>query len=185
MREGANRAIIAGNGARPLRGRHAGQLGLTLIEIIITITLLTIGVVGIAGGIATAEHIANINQSQAQLEVQMRQMSDWVRDSTSKGLTYQLCATTVNYQTSVNSAITAGALTPPAGVQLSIAHVYFSTSGSRTGVPTPPVNICSGACPGASCVGDWGVQEISLKVSGPTASGGLRSLTRIVWKGNT
>jgi Tfp pilus assembly protein PilV len=185
MRGGANLAITAGNGARPLRVRHAGQLGLTLIEIIITITLLTIGVVGIAGGIAAAEHIANINQSQAQLEVQMRQISDWARDSTSKGLTYKPCATTANYQTSVNSAITGGVLTPPAGVQLSITHVYFSTSGSRNNVPTTPVNLCSGACPGASCVGDWGVQEISLKVSGPTSSGGLRSLTRVVWKGST
>jgi len=185
MREGNNQARLPNPRAHLFRRQHSGERGLTLIEVIITIALLTIGVVGVAGGIASAEHISNISQNQAQVEVQMRQLTDWVRDSTPTGLTYQPCATTSTYQTSVNAAITAGVLTVPAGVQLAITHVYFSTSGSRNSVGTAPLNTCSGSCPGASCVGDWGVQEITLKVSEPTASGGVRSLMRTAWKGNT
>jgi prepilin-type N-terminal cleavage/methylation domain-containing protein len=185
MREGTDSARLARQGPSAHTRRRRGERGLTMIEMIITIALITVGVLGIAGGIASAERIARISQDQAQLEAQARQLSDWVRDSTSKGLNYQPCATTANYQTSVNAAITAGILTPPAGVQLTISHVYFSTSGSRNGAGTAPLNTCSGACPGASCVGDWGVQEITLLVKEPTASTGLRSLTRTVWKGNT
>jgi prepilin-type N-terminal cleavage/methylation domain-containing protein len=169
------------------RRERRGERGLTLIEIIITIALLTIGVVGIAGGIASAERIASISQQQAQLEVEMRQLSDWVRDSTSAGLTYKVCATDAIYQASVNAAITAGVLTPPPGVQLNVTQVYLSTSGSRNGVGTGPLSggTCSGTCPGASCVGDWGVQEIALKITDPTGSMGTRVVTRTVWKGNT
>jgi prepilin-type N-terminal cleavage/methylation domain-containing protein len=187
MREGMNRATPGGRSVCVGRRRRAGERGLTLIEIIITIALLTIGVVGIAGGIASAEHIANISQNQAQLEVQMRQLSDWARDSTSTGMTYAWCASTSTYQTSINSAITGGALTRPAGVQLTVTHVYFSTSGFRNGASTAPLSgdTCSGTCPGATCVGDWGVQEITLKVSEPLTSGGVRSLSRTIWKGST
>jgi Tfp pilus assembly protein PilV len=186
MREGTNQATRAAKDARPIRRRHSGQLGLTLIEIIITIALLTLGVVGIAGGIASAEHIANINQQQAQLEVQMRQLSDWVRDSTSTGLTYAWCASTPTYQASINAAITAGTLPPAAVAKLTVTHVYFSTSASRLGGTAPLAgHTCSGSCPGGSCVGDWGVQEITLTVSQPTGTSSPRSLTRTVWKGST
>ena len=168
MREGTDQVRVARQD--PIVGRRGrnGERGLTLIEMIITIALITVGVVGIAGGIASAERIARISQDQAQLEAQARQLSDWVRDSTSKGLAYQPCANTANYQTSVNSAITAGILTPPAGVQLTISHVYFSTSGSRNGAGTAPLNLCYGSCPSASCVGDWGVNEIKSPVNKPT-----------------
>jgi Tfp pilus assembly protein PilV len=185
MREGTHLARLTRHRASIHRHRRIGELGLTLIEMIITIALITVGVVGIAAGVASAERIARISQDQAQLEVQTRQLSDWVRDSTSAGLSYKPCASKTTYQASVNAAITAGVLTPPAGVQLTITNVYLSTNGSRNLVGTGPLNTCSGSCPGASCVGDWGVQEITLLVTEPTASTGLRSLTRTVWKGNT
>jgi prepilin-type N-terminal cleavage/methylation domain-containing protein len=195
------------NQARPLRPRtgvirqhRRGERGLTLIEIIITIALLTVGVVGIAGGIASAERIASVSQQQAQLEVQMRQLSDWARDSTSTGLPapcttatgtvfclpYKTCATTATYQAFVNSAITAGILPPAAVAKLTVTHVYFSTSASRLGGTAPLAgHTCSGSCPGGSCVGDWGVQEITLTVSQPTGTSSPRSVTRTVWKGST
>src|SRR6202051_4968494 len=61
--------------------RRTGERGLTMIEMIATIALVSVGVVGIAGGIAATERIATVNQDQSQLEVAMRQLSDWVRDS--------------------------------------------------------------------------------------------------------
>lgn len=162
MRGDIERASPIQRRASVKRRERGGERGLTLIEIIITIALLTVGVVGIAGGIASAERIASISQEQAQIDVQMRQFSDWVRDSTSAGLTYKACATTVNYQALVNAAITAGVLTPPAGIQLTVTQVYLSTSGSRNGVSKDPLSAgtaCPGTCPGTSCVGDWGVRR--------------------------
>jgi type II secretory pathway pseudopilin PulG len=166
-------------GAYMKRRTRAAERGLTLIEMIVTVAVMTLAVVGIAGAMAATERIASVTQDQAQLELAMRQLSDFVRDSTpSTGLAYRPCARSSDY---------IGRLPPkPAGVtNWTVTAVYESTSGSRQGLSSTPVNTsplrtCSGTCPGASCVGDWGVQEITLRVSDSA-----RSLTRVVWKSNS
>ncbi len=149
------------------RWRHRRERGLTLLEVIITIAILTIGVVGVMGGVAAAQRISGINQNQAQLEPAMRQLSDYVRDSSSQGLTYKLCA-----NTTTNAYSLAGLGMPPAALQWSITNVAVSVTngGTRNGVATSPVQPCASG-------GDWGVQEITLQVKNAT-----RSLTRVVWK---
>lgn len=150
------------------RWRHRRERGLTLIEVLITITILTIGVVGVMGGVAAAQRISGINQNQAQLEPAMRQLSDYVRDSSPQGLhPYILCANSTS-----NAYSLAGLGAPPAGLQWSITNVAVSVTGggTRNGVATSPLQTCTGG-------GDWGVQEITLKVWNAT-----RSLYRIVWK---
>ncbi|HEX6538965.1 MAG TPA: prepilin-type N-terminal cleavage/methylation domain-containing protein [Candidatus Dormibacteraeota bacterium] len=168
--------------AGPTRSGRRGQRGLTLIETLVTVAVLAIGVVGIGAGVAQTEKISGITQNQAQLEVSMRQFADWVRSSSSTGLPYTLCATKAGYNASVATAKSAGALT--AASNPVVSAVNLSTSGTRTpsggtAVNIAPLQTCSGTCPGASCVGDWGAQEITLQVSSAGST-----LTRVVWKSN-
>jgi len=114
------------------RWHHRRERGLTLLEVMITIAILTIGVVGVMGGVAAAQRISGINQSQAQLEPAMRQLSDFVRDSSTQGLGYKLCANLTNNKYSL-----AGLGAAPAGLQWSITDVAVSATngGTRAGVP--------------------------------------------------
>src|SRR3989442_1660607 len=73
------------------RPRRRSEDGLTLIEMIVTIAIITIAVVGITGAVASTERLAAVNQSQANLEVAMRQVADFVRDSSPQGLAYNPC----------------------------------------------------------------------------------------------
>lgn len=144
--------------------------GLTLVESLVTIAVMAVGVVGIGAALAETEHIAAINQDQSQFEVAMRQLSDFVRDSSSSGLTYKTCEqSTANDTSAYNKQLPAR----PPGLFWTIAHVDESSAGTRNGAPTPPLST-KGCAPGT---GDWGVQEITV-----TVSDGARSLTRTVWK---
>jgi prepilin-type N-terminal cleavage/methylation domain-containing protein len=174
-------------GARRLR---CGERGLTLIEMLVTVVVIAVGVVGIAGALAETQHASAINQDQSQLEVAMRQLSDWVRDSSSAScsatpgtcpnLPYSTCAQVSTYAPAVTSAVSAGALS--SGPQFAITKVNESVypgGGTRKGSVTPPLpgGVCSAQSP---VTGDWGVQEITLKVSDSRSS-----LTRIVWKSSS
>ena len=178
------------DGKSPVRSGRRSQRGLTLIETIVTIAVLAIGVVGVGAGVAATEKISSIDQNQAQLEVSMRQFADWVRSSSSTSCTsavcpnlpYTLCATKAGYVANVASAKTAGALT--AASNPVVTAVNLSTNGTRTPLGgtasfVAPEQRCSGTCPGATCVGDWGAQEITLRVTT-----GVSSLQRVVWKSN-
>jgi type II secretory pathway pseudopilin PulG len=163
-----------------------------MIEMIATIALVSVGVVGIAGGMAATERIATVNQDQSQLEVAMRQLSDWVRDSScnaacfttqARALPYFPCEQasvmgTDVYNVELKAAVTANLLTPPSNTTFVITKVQESPTGSanglRNGVGTVPQSTCSPS------VGDWGVQEITLKVSDAS-----RSITRVVWKSSS
>jgi hypothetical protein len=197
MRGGGHRLVPwSGRGAN--RGRQLtrrGERGLTMIETIATIFLLTIGIVGFAAGMAATERIATINQDQAQLEVAMRQLSDWVRDSSCddtcfstqhRALPYVLCeqastSGTDEYNGDLHTAITNGVLTPASGTQFKIVQVLESpttvngvpANGLRNGVGTPPQT--TNGCPAG--VGDWGVQEVTIRVWDAS-----HSVTRVVWK---
>jgi Tfp pilus assembly protein PilV len=151
---------------------------LTLIEMLVTIAVIAVGVLGIAGGIAIAEKSAGIAQGQAKLEVAMRQISDYVRadcyapsdPNCRLGLLYKPCA-----QTAGSKRYTLP--TNPAGLTWSIIAINESRSATRNGSSLPKPN-GSSSCGGN--VYDWGVQEITLKVS---STG--RSLTRTIWKADT
>lgn len=179
--------------ASATRRHHLQQRGLTLIETVVTVAVLAVGVVGVASGLAASERIAAVNQSQSQLEGAVRQFADWARASPSTsctsancpGLPYRYCATSAaggNYAVAVQNALTAGAL-KMAGLTPTITTVFLSKAETRTagGIvlsTVPPLQACfATTCPGATCVGDWGVQEIALKVTG-----GGSSLTRTIWK---
>lgn len=180
----------------PERRLRRGHRGLTLVETLVTMALLAIVTVGLTGGVVTVERLASVNQNQSQLEVAMRQFSDWARDSSNSSclggaglcpsLPYALCGgaltqstATARYTSNLSAAISSGALTPPSRANLSVVAVYFSTGASHdTVTSTSPQQSCFGTtCPGASCVGDWGVQEIVLNISLVPDS-----VKRTIWK---
>jgi hypothetical protein len=148
----------------------------------VAIAVITTGVIGIAGAVGATERLAGINQDQSQLEVAMRQFADYVRadvasDPSTLGLQYRLCAQPATYNghlrfapsgltwtvTNVNLSLTNDGSTPPAS----------PGNGRRNGTPTAAIS--TSGCP--SGTGDWGVQEITLKVSNAQ-----RSITRTIWK---
>jgi hypothetical protein len=134
-------------------------------------TIVSISIVGMVAAFAAAEHNSGIAVTQAQAEVQMRQVSDSLRDH---GLTYVPCATTAT------GAYTAKL--PNSSWSLTSVSLL---SGSSTTPPTDAFWDCTtnsavnaAACPsGDTC--DFGVQRLSIRES--YASG---SLSRTVFKGN-
>lgn len=158
---------------------RAPEQGLTLIEMIVTIAIITIGIIGIGAGVSQAHLVAGINQDQSQLEVAMRQLSDYVRDSsTASGLKYTLCAGTSAYSKANNGNFPA---VPPKVTSWGVSAVGLATAGTRNTVATPPIQYCktTGTCNSANLC-DWGVQEITLFVTN-----GSHTLNRTVWKSAT
>jgi prepilin-type N-terminal cleavage/methylation domain-containing protein len=166
MRRTAIVARTRGAGTRRVRR----QSGLTLIEMLVTITLITVGVVGITGAIAAAERNATINQDVANIQAAMRILSDLVRSDlpAPAGLPYNRCAKPGTYNWQLPSK--------PSGItSWTITGVNESMSASRNGSPLSPHEALQNCGGGMS---DWGVQEITLQVSSSA-----RSLIRVVWKG--
>lgn len=157
-----------GSESHPRRRRHRNQGGFTLVESLVAIAIIGVAVVGIGAAVAATQQVAAVNQDQAQLDLAMRQLSDYVRDSSTsnsaRNLPYQTCAT----------SYTIGIAKPTGVTSWGVSAVYASTSGGRNGVSTPPLATCSA---GRS---DWGVQEIKVFVTD-----GSRTLTRLVWKSKT
>lgn len=164
--------------------RRAGERGLTLIETMITVVLLGIGVAGIMLAVASIERSATIGQNQAQLELAMRQLADFARDSSpTTGLQYSYCAQVTTPVTATSagagtyqSQLTTKFPTLPSGVsEMGFTRVSESVlgSGSHDGAPTSPKSTTG--C--AASTGDWGVQEIKLAVFG-----GGNQVIRTIWK---
>lgn len=146
---------------------------MTLIEMLVTIALLSAGVVGVAAGVAATERTAAINQDQSQLEVAMRQVSDYVRDSSSRGLPYQVCVSSYP-----NSSLTLSGLDWKTQVDESVPNSDLRSPGN-VAIPT----VTNGQCTRTPTQWDYGVQEIWVTVCDKScANPSNRSLTRIVWK---
>lgn len=146
---------------------------------VVTIAVMTIGIVGISAAVSQAHNVAGVTQDQAQLEVAMRQLADYVRDSaaTTTGLAYKTCAKVADYSSSNN----ANYPTTPQGVSSwGVTSVGLSSGSTRNGTTVPPLTngYCKtvGTCNAANLC-DYGVQEITLQVTN-----GLHTLTRTVWK---
>ncbi|TMC48579.1 MAG: hypothetical protein E6J14_10815 [Chloroflexi bacterium] len=156
--------------------RRSREAGFTLVDVVVAIAVISIGVVGIAYGFSALTRSAVITQDQAQLEVTIRHISDYVRDK--NRLVYQPCATTSTY--AIPNPLDGVTLNPPNP----IGAIALPASVTR-GISIPPLEDCTtkvvapATCP-ANHLCDWGVQEIRL-----SASSLARSLTRVVWKGNT
>lgn len=169
------------------RDRRQAEHGLTLIEMLVTITLMTFGVIGIAAAFANMERSAAISTDQGTLEVAMRHVVTYVESPSSLGYTpcaplgtgaaYPLGTTLDGVALKVNTVSLT--LTPVSSAE------WQSGSAPGSGTPQPPIYDCNGGahsttsstCPSSYC--DWGVQRLTVKLTSPTG----RVLTRVVFKG--
>jgi prepilin-type N-terminal cleavage/methylation domain-containing protein len=164
---------------RALRPRHGGQRGITLIELLVTIAVMAVGVVGITSSFATIQTSAHISQDQSALEVTMRNIDDYLRTTAP----YQWCAPTTATYDIPTTVIGVSALKVAPAVTLTTTTRAFAN-----GVAEPPLYDCSGTtpispqtgttCPSTSTYCDWGVQRLTVTITSTTG----RTLTRVVFK---
>jgi prepilin-type N-terminal cleavage/methylation domain-containing protein len=171
----------------PRRAGRVSEHGVTLIEMLVTIALISVGVLGLAGGVANLQVSARVTTDQTRLELAMRQVTDYLRapyngDATTS-IQYAPCAATY----AIPATIAGVTLLAPAGPLrvLPTVTVAVSTSATRSSGAAPfPVKDCTSGvfapqigCTAANC--DWGVQKVTVTITSTTN----RSLTRLVYKG--
>jgi prepilin-type N-terminal cleavage/methylation domain-containing protein len=167
-------------GTRPQirRLRRSRERGLTLIEMILTIAIISVGIVGIAASFSTAELAARDVSVQSQLEAQARLDTDLLRSDClaaitttqcgSQGVPYIICAGT--------AAATGGSYSSYIPDTVTVTLETSATSNSAGTLANPAGKIPKD-CGGSPDVQDYGIQKLTVTV---TATG--RSLSRIVYK---
>jgi prepilin-type N-terminal cleavage/methylation domain-containing protein len=150
--------------ARTTWRRRSAQAGLTLIETVVALAVISIGVVGIAYGFSAVVRSAGDAQDQAVLDGAVQTAADYVQ----AGLGYCPCddSNCSAGQYSLNG------LTLGNGVVASPIR-QRDVQESTTGNPGYVVASCSNG------QFDYGVQEITI-----TVSKGPASVSRVVWKGD-
>jgi prepilin-type N-terminal cleavage/methylation domain-containing protein len=167
------------------RGRQRrirrGERGLTLIELLVTISLMGVGFLSLLAGFSTIELAVGATSDDAQLTSLARQVSDVIE---SESFAYVQCTGPLgqapsgaisppSYQTAIRSAVT----TTYTISILAVAQAQGSgSSHTVSGVSSPllPINGCSA---GPAAGPDYGVQQIKFQVASAH-----HSLTRIVYK---
>lgn len=162
---------------RAARGRRGGERGLTLIEMLVTIAIMSIGIAAMVGGLADAERSAAVARSQSALDAALRTASDQLRSAP-----YVACAGVSPgdaYTVSVPgvSAEAATVLRPDAPPQLSSAAGAVTEASTRCGASGGTLEL-DGCTPGHGETCDYGIQRVTVTVS---SSG--RTLSREIWKG--
>jgi prepilin-type N-terminal cleavage/methylation domain-containing protein len=145
---------------RPSRRLRAGEAGLTLIEMVVTLAIISIGVVGIAYGFSAAVRGAGDAQVQAELDAAAQAAATYVQSV----LPYCPCDNCAGGTYSLN-----GLPMPPHVTAWSLASVTESQ-------PSPNPGFSGTTCQAGV---DYGVQEITV-----TVSDGSNSMSRVVWKGD-
>lgn len=162
---------------RAARGRRGGERGLTLIEMLVTVAIMSIGIAAMVGGLADAERSAGVARSQSALEAALRTASDQLRSAP-----YVACADVspgVAYTVSVPGVSASAATvvrpdTPPLLTSAVGAVTEASTLCGAAGATLEHDGCTAGR--GQTC--DYGIQRVTVSVS----SAG-RTLSRDIWKG--
>lgn len=170
-------------GRGPTRRARRGARGTTLIELLVTITLLATGFVALLTAFAQTELAVASTQADAQLADGARSMTDVLEAERPPGCTpqvlgrckdavpYERCANGFlnNYVTEIKHALVPRPKAFPPGVAIVSVRVVQATSGTST-TANPAVVTCSGG------FDDYGVQQLQVKL----ASAGYL-LTRVVY----
>jgi prepilin-type N-terminal cleavage/methylation domain-containing protein len=177
---------------RVVRRRHRGQLGLTLVEMLVTIAIMGVGVVGIAASFGAVERNSSTGTDQTALEVSMRHVTDYVRSS---AVPYSFCAPVAAPYPNLFTKQANGTWQLPDGTQFTLAAqpqvtLTQATSADWNGGTTePPIYDCSASIGQgvATCAAghycDWGVQRITVKLTAPPLLGNpSRTLSRDLFK---
>ena len=159
---------------RQRRRSRARQSGVTLVELLVTMFLMSLGFVSLLAAFSSIELSSGSLSDDAQLTSQVRQVGDYVQ---SEGYAYIVCGNAPGYQSTLQSAVTAGKVKMFVGYTAKVVAVAQSSGGTHTasgvpGVALAPINGCTG---GASP--DYGVQQIEVQVSSAK-----HTMQRIVYK---
>lgn len=157
--------------AATLHSRRArrGEAGLTLIEMLVALAVISVAVVGIAYGFSAVVRSSGEAQTQASLDGAARYVADYLQPKAPVG--YQACATTTTYP-----APAVPAAYRDEGVSWAITSVVESSTVSLPGF-SPQTCTTGFGGRGRTSGYDYGVQEISI-----TVSKGSISLGQVVWK---
>jgi prepilin-type N-terminal cleavage/methylation domain-containing protein len=167
-------------GVSAARDGRKGQRGLTLIEMLVAIAIMTVGVIGIAASFANIQRDAQVGQNQASLEATMGHVTDYLR---SKAVAYTYCAqqgSTYSVGMTVEG-VNLGLNAPPSVTLTKVTNVdsngtvlppLFDCASGSPVAPPPGTTVC----PSSYC--DWGVQRLTVTITSTTG----RSLTRVVFK---
>ena len=151
---------------RKRRNRKQAQAGITLIEMLVALSVISIAVVGIAYGFSAAVRSSGEAQTQATLDGAARYLADYLQASTPD--TYEYCAT--SYATPAASTV------GYTGLSWKVMSVAESSTASLPGFTPQPCTVGFGRH-GRTTSYDYGVQEITITVvKGPS------SLNLVVWK---
>ena len=157
------------------RRSHRGERGLTLIELLVTIFLMTVGFLSLLAAFSTIELTVGSTSDDAQLTSQARHVEDYVQ---SESFSYIVCGAAPDYQAALQTAVSSGKVALAAGYGVRVIAVAQASGGSHTvaGVngALSPINGCSR---GPASGPDYGVQQIKVEVSSAH-----HSLARIVFK---
>ena len=153
------------------------EAGLTLIEMLVTIALMTVAIVGIATAFAAAERTAGIGVTEAQAEVLMRQATDALRSNQVAYSCGNVSAAQAAYSAYVTAHVSSSASVPAGGVSLlsgtSGPALWDCTKGTAVVAPCPTGDTC-----------EAGVQRITVSVA--FTNGSVNgSLIRTVYKSHT
>lgn len=154
---------------RSLRRGHSAQAGLTLIEMVVTIAIIAIAVVGIAYGFSAVVSSAGNAQVQATLNGAAQYVSQYLQSDTD--VPYVPCAASYRVAAPAQFASTYPRVTVDGSSWLPATPVRFAVDISD---PDPGLGLSSLG----SCAADYGVQEIPI-----TVSEGTNSVELTVWKG--
>jgi prepilin-type N-terminal cleavage/methylation domain-containing protein len=162
------------------RHTHRGERGVTLIELLVTIAIMTIGFVSVISAFSAIEIAVGSISKDAQLTSLARQVGNFIE---SEQFVYITCGSNSAYDTALQSAISTQAVRLPGSYTAHVLLVAQASGGSHivSGVSGSQPLIPIGGCSGAGH--DFGVQQIEFQVSTPGhALASPVIYTRIVFK---
>jgi type II secretory pathway pseudopilin PulG len=152
---------------RGRRGPH-GEQGETLIELLVTIAIMSTAVVAIVGGLMVAIRVSDLHRKQVTAGAAVRAFAEKLEqavDGTPSG--YVDCASTASY-TSIANAITTQYAGFTATITSADGHpIKYWNSSTSTFVTTCPET-------------DQGLQQISIQVSGTSSMGKVTEKLNVV-----
>jgi Tfp pilus assembly protein PilV len=129
-----------------MRGHESGE---TLLEILVSVTIMAIGFVAILAGIGTTLLATDTHRQDATAETVLRSYAERIQDPVD--VAYVNCATTASYASPTGFSL------PATGWSASITSVQFWQGN------TPPT---FSTCPTT----DKGVQQLTLQVQSPAGN---------------
>ncbi len=130
----------------PRSRRPRGTAGFSLVEVLISIMLVSTVVLALATGLLTLQRTTESNRQRQQIQLALGNLSEGVR-----AMDYLDCGTATAYRADYGAPASANWTPTRAGMTFEILDVEYWNASSRTFQATCPA-------------GDGGAQQLTLKV---------------------